>query len=127
VISLKLFKKMTTQEIADRLHELCKNGKFEQARQELYSPQAESIEGEQAPEPRRIQGIEQINQKNEQFQNDVEQMHNVNVTKPIVQGNLISMGLGMDVTMKNRGRTNMEEMCVYQVKDGKIVKEQFIS
>lgn len=118
---------MTTQEIADRLHELCKNGKFEQARQELYSPQAESIEGEQAPEPRRIQGIEQINQKNEQFQNDVEQMHNVNVTKPIVQGNLISMGLGMDVTMKNRGRTNMEEMCVYQVKDGKIVKEQFIS
>jgi limonene-1,2-epoxide hydrolase len=33
--------------------------------------------------------------------------------------------MGMDVTMKGAGRINMEEIAVYEVKDGKIVKEQF--
>jgi len=27
--------------------------------------------------------------------------------------------------MKGAGRTNIEEICVYQVNDGKIVREQF--
>jgi hypothetical protein len=31
----------------------------------------------------------------------------------------------MDATFKGRGRVNMEEICVYQVKDGKVVREQF--
>jgi hypothetical protein len=31
----------------------------------------------------------------------------------------------MDVTMKGQGRMNMDEIAVYEVKDGKIVKEQF--
>jgi hypothetical protein len=31
----------------------------------------------------------------------------------------------LDMTMKGQGRTNMAELCVYQVKDGKIVAEQF--
>jgi hypothetical protein len=31
----------------------------------------------------------------------------------------------MDVTMKGQGRMQMTELCVYVVKDGKIVSEQF--
>jgi len=33
--------------------------------------------------------------------------------------------MGMDVTMKGMGRVKMEEVCVYKVKDGKVVSEQF--
>jgi ketosteroid isomerase-like protein len=33
--------------------------------------------------------------------------------------------MGMDVTMKGFGRMNMDEVCVFEVKDGKIVSEQF--
>ena len=33
--------------------------------------------------------------------------------------------MGMDVTMKGMGRQKMDELAVYEVKDGKIVKEQF--
>jgi limonene-1,2-epoxide hydrolase len=33
--------------------------------------------------------------------------------------------MGMDVTMKGPGRVQMDEIAVYEVKDGKIVKEQF--
>jgi hypothetical protein len=43
-----------------------------------------------------------------------------------VAGNAIAMTLSMDVTMKDRGRTHLEEVCVYEVnKDGKIASEQF--
>jgi hypothetical protein len=33
--------------------------------------------------------------------------------------------MGMDVTMKGQDRAKMDEIVVYEVKDGKIVKEQF--
>jgi hypothetical protein len=33
--------------------------------------------------------------------------------------------MGMDCTMKGMGRQKLEEIAVYEVKDGKIVKEQF--
>ena len=33
--------------------------------------------------------------------------------------------MGMDVTMKGAGRVKMDEIALYEVKDGKIVKEQF--
>jgi len=31
----------------------------------------------------------------------------------------------MDVTMKGQARSSFEELCVYRVKDGKIISEQF--
>jgi limonene-1,2-epoxide hydrolase len=31
----------------------------------------------------------------------------------------------LDVTMKGQGRMDMSELCVYDVKDGKIISEQF--
>jgi hypothetical protein len=31
----------------------------------------------------------------------------------------------LDMTMKGQGRMDMAELCVYQVKDGKIISEQF--
>lgn len=31
----------------------------------------------------------------------------------------------MDVTMKGQGREVMSELCVYEVKNGKVISEQF--
>jgi hypothetical protein len=42
-----------------------------------------------------------------------------------VAGNAIAFVLDMDVTMKGKDRANLTELCVYQVKDGKIVSEEF--
>jgi len=33
--------------------------------------------------------------------------------------------MGMDITMKGQSRMQMDEVAVYEVKDGKIVTEQF--
>ena len=64
--------------------------------------------------------------KGEVFSSMVEEMHGGWVSEPQVAGNFISFGMGMDVTMKGGvGRMKMDEIAVYEVKDGKIVKEQF--
>jgi hypothetical protein len=42
-----------------------------------------------------------------------------------VAGNAIAFKLIMDVTMKERSRETWEELCVYVVKEGKIISEQF--
>jgi hypothetical protein len=44
---------------------------------------------------------------------------------PLVAGNSIAFTLTMDITMKGQGRMKSPELCVYQVKDGKIISEEF--
>jgi hypothetical protein len=72
-----------------------------------------------------VEGLAAIKKKGEDFNNMVEEMHGGWVSEPLVGGNYISFAMGMDVTYKGMGRQKMEEIAVYEVKDGKIVKEQF--
>ena len=116
---------MTTQEIANRLHELFNENKWMEAQQELFSEDAESVEPDHSPGLKSVKGMDKIRQKGEQFQSMVEEMHGGWVGEPIVAGNFIAIGMGMDVTYKGMGRQKMDEIALYEVRDGKIVKEQF--
>ena len=117
---------MTTQEIANRLAELCRKGEFEAAQRELFAEDAVSIESHETPDfPKVTRGLGAIYEKGRKFMSMLEQVHGCTASEPLVAGNAIAMTLGMDVTMKGRGRTHMEEICVYEVKDGKIASEQF--
>jgi hypothetical protein len=117
---------MTTQEVADRLYELFEEGKWAEAQEELFSQDAKSIEPPNAPGLVSVEGLDNIKKKGEMFSNMVEEMHGGYTSKPIVAGNFIAFAMGMDATMKGAGRMKMDEIAVYEVKDGKIVKEQFI-
>ena len=44
---------------------------------------------------------------------------------PVIGGNYFSFACMLDATMKGMGRVKFEEICVFQVKDGKVVSEQF--
>lgn len=57
--------------------------------------------------------------------NSVEEFHGGEITDPVVADNHFTSKMTFDVTFKDRGRKQMEEVCVFQVKDGKIVKEHF--
>lgn len=116
---------MTTQEVANRLKEFFDQNKWMEAQQELFSEDAESIEPKNSPGLQSVKGLDAIKKKGDDFNNMVEEMHGGYVTDFVVAGNHIACGMGMDVTMKGMGRTKMDEIAVYEVKDGKIVKEQF--
>lgn len=116
---------MTTQETANRLYELCQQGQFDVAQNELYAADATSTENDMQGQLETVHGIEAIKEKGERFQSMVEEMHGGFTNQPAVYGNHIFMEMGLDVTMKGMGRINMKELCGYEVKDGKIISERF--
>lgn len=116
---------MTTQEIANRLVELCRKGDYATCYKELYSPNAKSIEPNSDFGPPVTEGMDNILKKGEAFNEMIEEMHGGTVGAPIVAGNHFSCAMMVDWTMKGMGRQKMEELCVYKVEDGKIVSEQF--
>jgi len=118
-------KVMTTKEVAERLSQLFKEFKWNEAQEELFSPDAVSIEPPHSRGLQTVQGLAAIKKKGTDFNEMVEEMHGGWVGEPIVGGNFIAVSMGMDVTMKGAPRMNMEEIVLYEVKDGKIIREQF--
>ncbi len=117
---------MTTQEIASKLVEFCRKGEWEGAQRELYSKDAVSVEPQASPAfEKETKGLDAIIEKGHKFNSMVEKYHSINASEPLVAGDAFAVALSMDLTMKGRGRTPMSEVAVYQVKDGKIVSEQF--
>lgn len=118
---------MTTQEIANRLVELCREGNYEQAQDELYADNARSIEMDQMGEDAAgiVEGMEAIKEKGRRWEQTFTEMHAAPCSDPLVAGKFFSVMMGFDATWKEGGRSTLEEICVYEVADGKIVCEQF--
>jgi ketosteroid isomerase-like protein len=117
---------MTTKEVADKVVDLCSQGKFNEAVDQLYSPDIVSMEAGAPPgQSRESKGIEAVRAKGEWWvaNHDV---HGVKVEGPLVAGSHFSVLFKLDVTFKPQGkRFQMEEIAVYKVVDGKIVYEEF--
>ena len=116
---------MTTQDIANRLYDLCKTGQYKQAQEELYAEDAISVEPVHAQGLPSVTGLDAIIKKGDQFQESVEEFHGADASKPIVAGNHFALSISIDATFKGMGKMIMEEVAVYEVKDGKVIKEQF--
>lgn len=117
---------MTTTEVANRLVALCRKQEWGTAQKELYAQDAVSIEPHAMPGfPLETKGLDGILEKGKRFVASVETMHSLTVSDPVIGGNSFACSMVLDVTMKGEGRMQMAELCVYQVKDGKIVSERF--
>ncbi|MBI2510648.1 MAG: nuclear transport factor 2 family protein [Opitutae bacterium] len=117
---------MTTSEIAHRLVTLCRAAKWEEAQKELYAADVVSTEPYATPAfEKETRGLPSILEKGRKFAAMIETLHSTGVSDPIVATNSFACTMTLDVTMKGQGRMNMAELCVYDVKDGKIVSEQF--
>ena len=118
---------MNTTQVAARLVELCRQGHYEQAQNELYADDAVSIEMAGLPSEALgdARGLAAIREKGRRWADNIVEIHGGSVSDPIVAGDWFSIAMGIDATYKDRGRMPMEEICVYHVRDGKIVHEQF--
>ncbi len=116
---------MTTQEIANELVKLCREGNFQKIFEELYSTDVKSIEPEGAPWGT-AQGMEALQQKGKQWEEMVEEVHSSEVSDPIVGDDYFACTMKTVVTFKGAPeKTTLNEICLYHVKDGKVVSEQF--
>jgi ketosteroid isomerase-like protein len=118
---------MTTVEIANRLVEFCKKGDFEGAQEELFAEDAVSIEPHGTADfAKETHGLDAIKAKGKKWGAMVEENHGGEVSEPLMADSSFAVTMTMDVTMKGQGRMKMTELCIYHVKDGKIVSEQFL-
>jgi hypothetical protein len=119
---------MTTNQIANRLVELCRQGQFETAQKELFAKDCMSIEPQASPAfAKETKGLDAIIEKGKKWENMVESMNKMEVSEPMVASNSFACTMHMDVTMKDKQHWDMTELCTYSIKDGKIVVEQFFA
>ena len=115
---------MSTQDVANRLVEMCRQGQNLEAIEELYGENVNSREMPGYPEEL-VSRKQNVWNKSKQWLDNVQEFHGGDIGDPIVAGNHFSCKMTFDVTFKDRGRQQMEEVCVFEVNDGKIVNEQF--
>ena len=116
---------MTTTDVANKLVELCRLGKIDETLETLFADDAQSIEANEMMGPKVVTGLDAIKAKSVAFQSGLEEFHGATISDPIVAGNSFAISWALDATFKDRGRMTIQEICAYQVKDGKIVLEQF--
>jgi len=115
---------MNTQEIAQDYVAMCRDGKEKELHEKHYSPTITSIEMP-GGEFERCEGFEEIAKKGAWWEENFE-VHSVETSEPMIADNHFAVTFTMDTTHKPSGqRTTMTEIAVMQVKDGKIVSEQF--
>jgi len=117
---------MPTAEVAKGLVDLCRQRKHMEAINKYYSDGIVSVESSSGPGmPAEMKGIEAIKEKNKRFF-DNNELNGEEVNGPFVGENQFAVQYKMDVTQKASGKkVHMEEMALYTVENGKIVREHF--
>lgn len=117
---------MTTEEIAKKLCEHCRNGTEAEGLNTLYAKDAISVEP-MSPEGMDpvSNGIDAIKGKHDWWGNAME-VHSFDLEGPFVNGDAFTVVFEIDSTEKASGqRWKAKEVGLYEVSDGKIVKESF--
>lgn len=120
---------MSALEIGTTLVRLCNEGRSLEAVDRLYDEKIVSIEGQGSEEmPARLEGIEAIRAKNRWWY-DNHEVHATTATGPFCghRQDRFAVLFDLDVTPKASGeRTQMSEVALYTVADGRIVQEEFL-
>ena len=118
---------MSTQEVAEKVVELVRQQAWYKALDTLYdkdivSVEASASEGESAEK----RGIDQVRGKIDWWLNAME-VHSFTAKGPFVAHDRFVVQYDADVTEKNsKKRFQLSEVGVYTMKNGKIVREEFL-
>lgn len=118
---------MSTEEVAKELVDLCEKGKFEEAVHTLYGKDIVSVEPRAMGDmPAEAKGFDAVCAKSKWWVENHE-IHSSKVTGPFVARDTFVARFDIDVTDKNSGqRFQGSEVGIYKVKDGKVVREEFL-
>ncbi|MBB5441218.1 hypothetical protein HDC92_004925 [Pedobacter sp. AK017] len=109
--------------ISNKLIELLRNQDFIGAYQDLFSGDAESFDPLN-PHPSPLKGLAKLVEREKQFLSKVSIL-NIDVSEAIHAGNYFTIRLFMQFRL-NEKEMFIDELCIYKVADGKIIKQQFL-
>lgn len=116
---------MTTPEVAARFDELAQQEKWFEIQDELFADNVRSVEPAHSPYFKDATGKASVRRKGEEWGAKVEAVHLLSTTNPIVSDHHFAIGRVVDITVQGFGRIRIDEIMMYEVKDGRIVLEQF--
>jgi len=118
-----------TLEVANKLANLCRQGKFREAMDTLYHPDIVSIEAMSPPDKSaRTDGIAGVRAKADWWEQN-HTIHSAKVEGPWPHGDRFIVRFAFEVTPKEGPmagkRITIDEAGLYTVKNGKVVHEEF--
>ncbi|MGN6648063.1 MAG: SnoaL-like domain-containing protein [Cytophaga sp.] len=116
---------MTVQQVAHRFNELAQQEKWFEIQEELFAETVKSIDPPGSPYMGYAEGKASVRKKGETFVQTIEAVHSASTTVPVIGGNHFAVGRNMDLTIQGFGRVQLNEVMLYEVKDGEIISEQF--
>ena len=116
---------LSTQEVATRFDELAQQEKWFEIQEEFFAENVRSIEPLHSQYLKNAEGKGPVRRKGEDFVKNIEAVHKLHTTHPVVAGNHFAVGRIQDVTVNGLGRVTINQIMMYEVKDGKIISEQF--
>lgn len=115
----------TTTEVAARFNELARQEKWFDIQDELFAEEVKSIEPADSPWLKNAEGKAAVRKKGEAWVSRIEAGHYRSTTEPIIAGNHFVVGRNVDITVRDLGRIQINQLMLYEVRDGEIVSEQF--
>jgi len=116
---------MTTQHVASRFNELAQQEKWFEIQDEFFADNVKSIDPPNSPYFGYAEGKSEVRKKGEDFVKHIEAVHRAHTTEPIVCGNHFAVGREIEITAQGFGRIQINQIMMYEVKDGQIISEQF--
>ncbi len=116
---------MTTQEVAARFQELAQQEKWFDIQDELFSDNVRSVEPANSPYFKNEEGKTLVRKKGEDWVSRVKEVHKLATSQPVVAGNHFAVARETDIMVEGIGRVHINEIMLYEVKDGQIILEQF--
>jgi len=114
---------MTVEEIGQDVAALCRELKFAEAIQTYYAPDVVSTEAQ--GEERTVQGVEAVLAKGDWFDRTFETL-SVEIEGPWVNEPFFVLRFTIRVKERESGaEQSMDELALYEVRDGKIVSDRF--
>ncbi len=117
-------KSMDTLNISQTLVSLLRQKQFVEAQETLFDAGIISLEPPSHPKPK-TEGLALLLEKERQLVAGIDTWRELQVSNPIVIGNHFSISMKAHFLLQNGQEIKLEEIIVYQVKNGKIIKEQF--
>jgi hypothetical protein len=118
---------MTTEEVAKKLVELCNRSAYEEAINTFYGKDIVSVEPRAMGDmPAEAKGFDAVSAKTKWWV-DNHEVHSAKATGPFVARDTFVVRFDIDVTDKSSGqRFQGSEVGIYKVKDGKVMREEFL-
>lgn len=115
----------TINEVAARFNELAQAEKWVEIQDELFTDDVKSIEPPNSPYMVYAEGKAAVREKGLNWMKRIEEVHSLHTTEPVIGGSHFAIGRQVDITVQGLGRLQIKEIMLYEVRDSKIISEQF--